>query len=462
MGQRQNYDGRARAIRRSLRVRLLTGALVALTATACGDDDDASGEDGASGSNGKNGGSDAFGNPNPDASTPNRMSRDSGGFLPDVGGCGHLQVRNLDLLFMVDNSGSMKEEQEALRREFPKMIQVLTSGDRNGDGQEDFPPIAELHLGVVSSDLGLVGITAIAKCEGLGDDGVLQNMPPADATDCKAEYPRFLTFEAGVHDPEEVAGDFACIASLGTAGCGFEQQLETTLKAVWPSSDDRITFIGDAQGLGTKGHGDTENAGFLRPSSGADTSLLAVVLVTDEDDCSSSDLSHFLPQNLLPDGSPLKEQGLNVRCHLNQQNLFPIQRYVDGFRRLRPGSENLVVFGAITGVPTGMVDASALGAVDFEDSASVNAFYDGILASAEMTETVDDKGTPATGDDLLMPSCTNGDSGKAYPPRRIVEVAKQFGKNSIVQSICQDDFGPAVDAIVLSITRAVKDACIVM
>jgi hypothetical protein len=101
-------------------------------------------------------------------------------------------------------------------------------------------------------------------------------------------------------------------------------------------------------------------------------------------------------------------------------------------------------------------------AVDFEDAATVTAFYDRILAAPEMIETVDDVSTPSPEDDRLTPSCTNGLAGRASPPRRIVEVAKQFGKNGIVQSICQDDFGPAIDAIVLAITRAQKSACVVM
>ena len=45
------------------------------------------------------------------------------------------------------------------------------------------------------------------------------------------------------------------------------------------------------------------------------------------------------------------------------------------------------------------------------------------------------------------------DDSRAYPPTRIVEVAKGFGENGLVQSICQDDLGPAVDAIADLITR---------
>ena len=104
---------------------------------------------------------------------------------PEVG-C-QLTVANtdkVDLLFMVDNSGSMREEQEALRRELPKLIQGLTSGLRS-DGST-FAPAKDLHLGVVSSDMGLIGIQGIPGCDGLGDDGVMNNVPDPGLPGCPA------------------------------------------------------------------------------------------------------------------------------------------------------------------------------------------------------------------------------------------------------------------------------------
>ena len=65
--------------------------------------------------------------------------------------------------------------------------------------------------------------------------------------------------------------------------------------------------------------------------------------------------------------------------------------------------------------------------------------------------------TPGTGN--LIPSC-NTDTGKAYPPRRITEVAHQFGENGIVQSICQKDFGPALDAIIAIIAKQLGAVCL--
>src|SRR5205814_7848592 len=56
---------------------------------------------------------------------------------------------------------------------------------------------------------------------------------------------------------------FSCMANLGTQGCGYEHQLQSTRVALY----ETVT---------------RENAGFLRPNA-----LLAIILVTDEDDCSA-------------------------------------------------------------------------------------------------------------------------------------------------------------------------------
>jgi hypothetical protein len=48
----------------------------------------------------------------------------------------------------------------------------------------------------------------------------------------------------------------------------------------------------------------------------------------------------------------------------------------------------------------------------------------------------------------------------AYPPRRIVELAKAFGQFGIVQSICQDDFGPAMTAIINVIIDQIVRSCL--
>ncbi len=366
-------------------------------------------------------------------------------------------IDKLDLLFMVDNSGSMREEQESLREQFPRLIAALTSGDREDDGVQDFPPARDLHLGVLSSDMGLVGIDEIQNCQGLGDDGVLLNAPSPEVIGCQPSYPRFLTYLADVNDPGQTAVDFACIAALGTDGCGFEQQLEAALKALWPSVDidpdtgqprhpNRILFLGDVNGFGQLGHGDTDNAGFLRNDPSAGLSAIAVVVVSDEEDCSSANTSHFAPSHNLDPDDPRATQDLNLRCFFNPENLYPVDRYINGLKALRPGNEQLVLFSAIVGVPQDLVEPARYNDVDWQDDAARNAFYDDILNDMRMQQVVDPNRPTELGGNLL-PSCDTT-RGRAYPPRRIVEVARGFGANGVVQSICQDDFSPAIDAIV--------------
>lgn len=55
----------------------------------------------------------------------------------------------VDLPPMIGTSGSMSEEQASLGTEPPRLVAVLVSGDRTGDGPtaDDFPPVNNLHVG---------------------------------------------------------------------------------------------------------------------------------------------------------------------------------------------------------------------------------------------------------------------------------------------------------------------------
>jgi hypothetical protein len=370
------------------------------------------------------------------------------------------KIDKIDLLFMVDNSISMGEEQAALSREFPRLIDALTKGDRDLDGTQDFSPVTDLHLGVVSSDLGLPGINFFEGCMDSGDDGKLLGAANPMVLGCSSTTftPPFLTYNAARgDDPNQLATDFSCIATLGTKGCGFEQQLESALKAVWPGDDLKWTFVPDP----VTGFGSTGNAGPRFPNGDfiREDSLIAIVLVTDEEDCSSKRLNHFLP-----DHSP----NPNTRCYFEGQrgadsNLFSVQRYIQAFKDLRPDRPNLVVFAGIVGVPERLVTPEAMAAVDFKVPAQVDAFFDNILNDRDMQERIDDNDTPdVIEDDNIIPSCGGGGdaNAKAYPPRRIVEVAKGFGANGVIQSICQDDFGPAMSAIINVIANNIDDVCL--
>jgi hypothetical protein len=229
-----------------------------------------------------------------------------------------------------------------------------------------------------------------------------------------------------------------------------------TGKVIMPN---RIKFLPDAMGNGALGHGDRENNGFLRNKVQEGLSLIAVIVVTDEEDCSSQTTKHFTPMAFLNSNDPNYNVDLNLRCFKNKANLYPVERYVNGLKALRAGNEQLVVFAAITGVPPDLVDKAAYDkAGDWTKDSVRDQFYSQILADPRMQEKEDPTKTPGNGN--LTPSCVTPTSSAA-PPIRIVNVAKGFGANGLVKSICTvEQFGPAMDAIIEIIAKQLGAVCL--
>jgi hypothetical protein len=339
--------------------------------------------------------------------------------------CCRQATGELDVLFNVDSSNSMAEEQASLAAEIPRMAEILATGDIDGDGIQDFPAVTSLHVGTVSTDMGSGGFH-VMTCDdepNFGDDGVLRTAGNPDLTGCAASYPPFQEYMSGM-DPTAFAHDVACVATLGIGGCGFEQQLESPLKALTPSTIPMFA-------MGTGGHGDTVNAGFMREDS-----VLAVIELTDEQDCSTSDPELFNIESATYTGD------LNLRCFLNPTALHPISRFADGLVALRSDPASLV-YATISGTPPDLVSSTP--------------DYDAILADPRMAEVIDPSFMTR-----LTPSCDVVGRGMAFPPRRSVELAKEItarGGAGVVQSICQSDFTPAIAAILEHVSARLSGAC---
>ncbi|HKP56439.1 MAG TPA: hypothetical protein VJV78_06960 [Polyangiales bacterium] len=375
-------------------------------------------------------------------------------------------IDRVDLLFMVDNSASMTSKQNSLKAQFPRMIQVLSTGMRMTGDPNPFPPVANMHLAVVSSDMGVVGQTGIMSCDpNGGHDGRLQHTSTGDPG-CQPTYPDFLSYDATKDNPMQIGVDFGCIASLGAMGCTIESQLESPFKALWPKlaldaegnllTPNPYTFLAPAGGF-TTGRGDTAppegSQGFLRRDPNA-PSVLGIILLTDEDDQSSQRTEYLSPSD------PSATQPAQVRPAMNAQNLYPVQRYIDGFKMLRPTQQDLVVFAAIAGVPTDLVDARARQNVDFSSESQRNAYYDRIAMDRRMQPMVQNGGMNAS----FAPACqrTNAmrQSESATPARRILEVVRGFGENGTIQSICADDYRDGMDAIIDIIAKQLGAVCL--
>jgi hypothetical protein len=411
-------------------------------------------------------------------------------------------VDKVDLLFMIDNSGSMSEEQAKLADVLDDMVLVLTTGQLQPSmpkEKPDFPPVQSLHIGVVSSDMGVNGAPPQKSCgalsfkpderdtfgateflvKPLGDDGVLQTSTlvatngiwaaptsgaapvervPGDPSCQGIVFPagqKYIDFQAGVTNPQDTAKRFSCISKLGKNGCGLEQQLESALKALTPP-DSQIKFSGSAtNGTPTSGHGDPiamnavpgQNRGFLRQDS-----ILAVVFVTDEEDCSIPDGSREIFDAM----STSVPGEINVRCGLkeNQGRLHPVKRYVDGLRALKPAAyQDRLIVASIVGVPTKEQIGSTTGVTS--GAAAIQA----ILNRPDMEFKVQRNMTGLA--DEPVPTCiSSAGAGSAAPARRFLDLTKEFGDNGVVTSICEPSYENALKVIIDKIAAQLTGACL--
>lgn len=346
------------------------------------------------------------------------------GFREPLGTC--VSRAGVDLLFVIDNSGSMLATQARLSGELPNLIRMLTAPpDFDGDGEPDWDPIADLQVGIVTTDMG-GGPHMPPTCSGIGDDGRLRTSSSSEA--CADTYPPFVRF--GSEPTDAALMELSCLVQAGNEGCGFEQPLEAWLKALSPALPTSYTsplYVPPTFLSGT-GHGNGANAAFVREHT-----LLAVVVVTDEDDCSVLDPDLFDPDSARYAGAPL-----NLRCSRFPQALFPMERYVEGLLALRVGRPDLVAFSAIIGIP-GELAVGEPQASDFRT----------MLEDPRMQERPD----PVM-PDRLAASCVTPEGSSALPPRRLVRMSAALGAGrTTVQSICEPSFGDVMPPIAQLIAR---------
>jgi hypothetical protein len=236
----------------------------------------------------------------------------------------------IDLLLMIDNSASMQDKQELLKTAVPVLVSRLAnplcvnsdgtpSGAASsngkcpsGTGKPELRPIDDIHLGIVSSSLGAHGgsvcSTAIGSQDTLDDKArLIASMRTGVAS---WNNSGFLAWDAsgkanappGESDPAALSqGIQDMITSVGEHGCGYEASLESWYRfLIDPEPPAAVTLVRSQTVRGSAltvnpdgsfgacvGCDDTllaQRKAFLRPDS-----LVAIVMLSDENDCSIRD-----------------------------------------------------------------------------------------------------------------------------------------------------------------------------
>jgi len=322
--------------------------------------------------------------------------------------------RDLDILFLVDDSQSMEDEQASLRANFSRLVGVLESLEVG---------LPDVQIGVITPNLGTSATdgsvaTAVGTCSGQGEGGTLRAQFPGG--------PRFL------RDVDDHAGGrarnytgtlaeaFSSLATVGTNGCGIEQHLEAIKRALDGSNP--------------------QNAGFLRRDA-----YLAIVVIADEDDCSLAKSTLFAgdpfdatygdrvnfrctAQGVACDtpATPFEDAtGIRTDCHPRfdeGSELTSIDRYVQALKGLKADARDVIVAG-IVGEPE-----------PFD---------------------IGKKG-PTT---VLKSSCPDGTGAVAFPAVRTADFLSQFQEGSTRSSICEADLSGALTQIGALIKDHLADPC---
>jgi hypothetical protein len=315
-----------------------------------------------------------------------------------------LSHRDLDLLFVIDNSNSMETEQASLRANFTRIIQAL-------DGEEGLP---NLHIAVVTTDVGVR--TYQGNC---GNGGFNPGQLVDASATCAGTPDRFLI------DLDDGAGGrscnyegtieeaFDCVANVGIGGCGFEQPLEAMKRGLTQGRD----------------------IGFLR-----DDAYLGIVFITDEDDCSAQNDNLFASDGTNNLSSPLGKLE-SFRC-------FEFGVECDGAadpRSLGPRSNCRPRAPDLTDARPDLVDIGSYG--DFLRSlkgsneqlllASIQGPLDPVIVASD----------PVRQRELAFSCGSDNQAAQAIPPIRLNAFLDQAPAEATRASICDEDLSDAVQQI---------------
>lgn len=340
--------------------------------------------------------------------------------------------RDIDIVFLIDKSPTMADEQMALTEAFPEFMNILSQIE---GGKPN------LHIGVISQDIGAGGGAVGGNCSGSGDNGNLLAIPripgctpPSgnfiqDIEGPLPGSPRITNYNNPDSNDALLADTFECIATLGPSGCGFEQHLGSLKKA-----------LVDNTGAGGV------NSQFLRPNA-----FLAIIIISDEDDCTAYNPQIFDPNNMqvgpladfrcfewgwvCDEGTMRRTTGTYTNCRPRDDSpyLTKPDDFVDAIKGLKADPRNIIV-STIIG-PSAQTPDPAVPITR-------------VRIATEMNNVPQ-----------LEPSCGMVGAQNAFPMPRLWHFAQQFPDRNSFYSLCNPDLGQGLNLIAQLIRRVVGDPC---
>jgi hypothetical protein len=336
-------------------------------------------------------------------------------------------VRKLDLVFVVDNSSSMTEEQANLRANFPDFMNELLAIQGGAP---------DMRIAVISSNVGAGPNMPAAECPPGGDRGKFQVRE-----ECKLDAGvKYLTVDGMGKTNFETQGGlpklpdvFSCMAALGTSGCGYEHQLLSLYFALDNTTNE-------------------SNKGFIR-----DDAYLGVVILSDEDDCSAEPSADFF-DNLVPG------QAGSFRCslkgHICDNAPIPTMPFKTPLANCKP-------YTRMAGETNSrLIDVPVF--VDFIKNTVKKGRSEKILISSVIgwnddpaaEYSVVERDSARGGKELdTGPVCQTANTGTAAPGIRLHTFTKAF-ENNTVAPICQKDLKTAMAEIGKKLRGLIENTCI--
>jgi len=358
--------------------------------------------------------------------------------------------RNVDLLFMVDNSSSMTPLQTNLLNNFPTFMTTLESAPEG---------LPNIHVAVVSSDMG-AGTGAIKGCGasgGLanpgGDRGIFQSTARGACTATGLQAG--ATFISNVAGQPNYTGKledvFTCIAALGADGCGFEHQFASVVRA-----------------LGADGNAPpVENQGFLRNEA-----YLVIVMITNEDDCSSGVEPQFFDiQSNWNQGSQLggafRCNEFGHLCSIGGGPLAPPDRNAPNNDATATVTYDSCVSNDKGYLLSTKDVANAIKGLKQDPSQVLVAAITGAAQPYKVhwNPNMDTScGAASCPWPEISPSCT-ATAGPAIgstadPAVRVAQFVNEFGANGLLLSICDESFAPALTTLARDVGDRLTPPCI--